>query len=363
MDASSMNNEQRLPDTNVLNKNTHIEVHEDVSSNTSTAAIADVLLAMVKDGRYLSSLVHLLSQTVSPWLVPYRSQNRHMYIDNASNINILRPELELIAGMIHFLLTVLPIGRTLGMEYVGIDFDSENKNVQNRVGRDNDNTQQNTARKNDLSQNKVRKRHANKSQSDSSYSAFLTKFGGSRANMIAFSFVYVFAPYLIRRAGRRGWIQLQQLYNSFSQRRQGNNVLGQETGSQRNENLRGIDRRRVYEEQRRAMLARIEAMENQQRQPQQPQQQITTTNQESNHAHVPSNNEATYDWNSFFNENIRSILTTARRMIWSLLQVRIKSFITELLYRNLFKHKFIPHNFTCIFIFTDTIDNRKRTPQ
>ena len=245
-------------------------------NHSDTAAVAEVLLSFMKDGRYLKSLVHLLSQALAPWLIDITRQrntatnvttNQNEDVDimgeNTLNTNnrwmsVVKPELELLAGIIYFVFTIWSRGRTLGMEYVGIEYffcDRNNKSGSNLE------TKKIFSRFNNQ---KYKNIHQTK---EDSY--FLQSMGNSRLRMMAFSFVYVFVPYLIRRVGKEnGWSKLNQLLNLLFHRRGEQGYLSDlherdETLSHINESLRGIARRRVYENQRRAMLERIERMERQ----------------------------------------------------------------------------------------------------
>jgi peroxin-10 len=159
----------------------------------TTTVIPDTLLAAAKDRRYVNTLTNLLSEVVSPYYYVTQSSLGSTVEEAAS---CLRPEISLLARLLHSYI-VMKEGKSLGLDHLGLGY----------------------------SQYALRIR--------------------------VFALLYTIPPYIIERAGRNGWNDLRNIRSSLSLIRKtsrGNTV--------EREQLRGGDRRRVYEEMRQRMLQR-----------------------------------------------------------------------------------------------------------
>jgi len=298
----------------------HMPIKTELTTSNQPDIAAAVLLAIVKDGRYLSSLVQLLSRAISPWLRSSPEMERHDTVnvneDDQSNevFSTIKPELELIAGLTHFFLTIFYRGRTLGMEYVGLEYYTNDK----LTSRD---PNQSFLKREGLS------------------ALIVQKLGSSHAKVIAFAFFYVVTPYLVRRSGRGGWDNLRSLFERFF-RRDSATGRGYASAQMRsnNELLRGVERRRVYEEQRKAMLERIRALERQQQEEEtdinqhqsddsQELQQLSTQishaddEQTQNNPNTSRSTRTSMSSKSFYRLYIKKISERTAKLIWTVLKV------------------------------------------
>ncbi len=165
-----------------------------------TGVIPDTLLGFAKDRRYVTNLTNLLSDAISP----------HYYVTSTSisqgtgsippgadeTSSCLRPEIGLLARILHACIVVNE-GKSLGLDHLGLG-----------------------------------------------YPQFALRIR-------IFSLLYAICPYILERARRNGWNDLGNIRSSLSL------ALGmRDGGTVPIEQLRGVERRRIYEEMRQRMLQR-----------------------------------------------------------------------------------------------------------
>lgn len=167
-----------------------VSLSDSTSNYSKRSPSADVLLAMEKDNRYLNTFVDMIVRT----------------IQNDSMSGLIRPELEFVSSFVHFIIFQWRVGRSLGMEHVGISYHMDPKMSQ----------------RNEIQAN------------------FKNIVGKLRS--ILFPVFTILIPYILKRRRRNGWRELRRLLA-------GNRFIT----NNNYEELRGSARLHAFNEQRRRM--------------------------------------------------------------------------------------------------------------
>jgi len=176
---------------------------ESESSQINTVAPAALLLGLEKDERYRQSLSSLISNVVTPYLNTSPTNTTSTgAARRPDQIDGLKPEINLLVRIIHAVV-LSKEGTSLGLEYVGLRY-HQKKSFRLRI----------------------------------------------------FVVVYVLFPYISDRASRTGWKDLMNVKISFP-------MLMKKCcpAHVEREQLRGEDRRRLFEESRQRMLNRARIAE------------------------------------------------------------------------------------------------------
>lgn len=191
-----------------------------VQTSNKAATVPDLLLSLSKDERYISQTKNLITQVVAPYIpknifrrsnLPATSNEGDQPSFMTESLDRIQPELDFLARIIHCLLLLRCNGQSLGMAYAGLSYWPCTS-----------------------SQRKVN---------------------------YAFQFIYTVMPYIKRRVGGNGWNDISQIIHSIKRSIRFNNayVEGDDlsiSSPMDMENLRGVDRRKMYEEMRMKMLQR-----------------------------------------------------------------------------------------------------------
>jgi hypothetical protein len=209
---------------------------DDSSSLSLEMFVAPILLSLAKDARYVSQLSTLLSDVVRPYLPSSTSTS-------ASNNpeERLDPEWTLLASIL-YVLFMFREGRSLGMEFTSLEFTSTTTTTTH-----NNNTNSGDSRGQGLW------RALSPNNSKNSSKKLSTALTLLRA--VAFGMLYTIPPYLFRRAARGGWDEVRNLWTAIMYQN-GGGTIRRRNQHMNDERLRGIDRRRVFLEQRRLMTER-----------------------------------------------------------------------------------------------------------
>jgi len=154
-----------------------------VSRENSNADVPEVLVSILKDGRYVTQFANLLSNFV-------------VKLSGINSSDEFRPELKFISAFIHFILITFRRGRSMGMEHVQLEYSR-----------------------------KIRPSF--------------------------FGFWFILLPYFIERFKRDGWGELRNVLTCWKI----------QNSKVKKEDLRGAARRKIFEEERRRMIERIDVTE------------------------------------------------------------------------------------------------------
>lgn len=176
---------------------------------TGSSTVAPTLLGLGKDDRYQSRLSSLISEVIAPYLKVSNNASNGISGSNEIGVNdqqpedILEPEINLLSRIV-FGIIMAREGKSLGLEYVGLQY---------------------------------------KNRSSIKFRLFIL--------------LYIIRPYALDRVKRKGFDELKNarisLLPSIFERN--------ETIIRNRDDLRGIDRRRLFEESRRRMLERAQTIQ------------------------------------------------------------------------------------------------------
>ena len=266
----------------------------------SPAPVPDALLSLAKSSRYTSYLSDLLSDLVAPYLAHYHaSNNNNIGNGNGSRTNsssswkligALKPEMDLLAALLHAMLVMWRQGRSMGMDVTGLRYCPEESLVRPRKrgtkaggsgGGNGDSSESLGLAPADAqlvsppTSTPSRMATTLVPSSLSEETKSLPEQLGTYSRSLLFVALTVLPPYLAARCGRAGkWDELKALF--FPSSSDGNVSTtaassGHMGGTEHNsgtannstvEHLRGKSRREIFEERRRAMMqmaSRIES--------------------------------------------------------------------------------------------------------
>lgn len=256
--------------------------------------VADIVLSLVKDGRYHTTLVGIIIDAIEPWINPRVSNGL---------FTVMRPEIELLASFIHWIVVQWRMGRSLGMEYVGLTY-GRNANMR-RIDKSGILPAVSAGYE---SCPTIEKQEKSGIHSPAEMPSLPLLLGVSRTRATTYVLLHTLLPYLVRRAMRGGWEELSFIGKCFNR-----------TGAVCNvESLRGEARLRVHEERRNRMISRSSSS------------MVMTSNGTS--FDNQGVDHAGYDnqlvMNSLFPRRCyRQIMHRYVRGLWNILQVRVDSVV------------------------------------
>ena len=241
---------------------------------------SDILLSAAKDGRYVSELTSLLSQVIAPWTSVFLWPTHQRRVDPANRnrrdgsdgalvndseptteeagktfVERIRPELDLLASLIVHSATFIFYTRNFGSGTRRHD-----QSVQRSLGMESLHLAYLYPAKAPIS---TTLRKTNRRPSIRDYLMRIIprwKIDKWRGLL----FIQTVVPYILHRVGRGGWLKdfsgLRRGLGSTVARTRTDHGQTREGGSealQNNDRLRGSERRQLFDEQRRRMLASV----------------------------------------------------------------------------------------------------------